>query len=482
MSRLRAAAAAPPAPPPAKRSSAPLFLLVAGLVALTRLPFLGPGFGADPDAWRVAWAARVLATTGRYEASRFPGYPLQEMLSALIVRGGPLALNGASALLSAIGAGCFALALRRLGSRDAAIAALALASTPAVHLASLTAMDYAWALGFALAALALALGGRAALAGVLAGLAIGCRITSAGFLAPLALAFAHVVPPGSRLKAIARFGAAAIAVAVLAWLPVMLTYGAGFLRFYESGTPRLLYVIKNASVDLWGIPGTVALAAAVGALLVRGARVPRETSAPGAPRLTAAWASGIAIYALAYLRLPIKAFYLIPVVPFALLLLAQRLPRPAFVAVCVALVASPWILEVSQPGRLDSPGWTTGTVRLEAGGRPWVLDLLHGPVLVDHARRERGMRYVDRALEAARRLPGESVVVAWDWLPQIRVRLGGKRDGRVEYVYRLTAAELAELRSRGAGLYDLAGAEEENVKVDGVSLRENGSRPLVEVP
>jgi len=58
------------------------------------------------------------------------------------------------------------------------------------------------------------------------------------------------------------------------------------------------------------------------------------------------------------------------------------------------------------------------------------------------------------------------------------VRLAGKREGSVEYVYLLTGAELADLRGRGVGVYDLAGAEAENLKVNGVSLRENGSRPL----
>jgi hypothetical protein len=141
-------------------------------------------------------------------------------------------------------------------------------------------------------------------------------------------------------------------------------------------------------------------------------------------------------------------------------------------------VASPWVLKVSQPGKPDSLRSTAGTVTLRLGGQPWILDLLRGPVLADHERRAHGMRYVEASLERARSLPGESVIVAYDWLPQIRVRLSGKRDGRVEYVYLLTAGELADLRRREVGVYDLAGAEAENVKVNGASLRENGSRPL----
>jgi hypothetical protein len=231
------------------------------------------------------------------------------------------------------------------------------------------------------------------------------------------------------------------------------------------------------------LPGTLAIVLACVAfplLRARGGRAAgaaAETVAPGSP-FTAAWLLGLTICVLAYLRLPIKAFYLIPAVPFTLLLLAARLPRAWFVAVCLALLASPWVLKVSEAGRPDSLARTLGTVTLRSGGRTWLVDLLRGPALADWKRRAIDMDYVETCLGRARRLPGESVVVAYDWLPRIRVRLGGKREGGVEYVYLLTRDELAALRARGVGVYDLAGAEAENVKVNGVSLRENGSRAL----
>jgi hypothetical protein len=264
------------------RASGLNFFLVAALVFVTRLPFLGAGYGADPDAWRVAWASRVLATTGHYEASRFPGYPLHEMVSSLAWRGGPIALNGLTALLLGVGAACFARTMGRLGSRDDVLAALALASTPAIFLASVTAMDYVWALGLALAALDFAVRGRALAAGLLMGLAIGCRITSAGLIAPIALVVAGACPPGARLHTAARFAGVALGVGALAFLPVFLTYGPGFLRFYQFGYPRAIYVLKNASVDLWGIPGFIAIALACGLWLVRARHGAGETSVPGA--------------------------------------------------------------------------------------------------------------------------------------------------------------------------------------------------------
>jgi len=123
------------------------FLLVTGVVLLSRLPFLGAGYGWDSDAWRVAALAQWIVAHGQYAASRFPGNPVHELLCALLVRGGPWALNGISAVASAIGAGCFAVLLRRLGVRYAALGALALASTPAFYVASVSTMDYALTLG-----------------------------------------------------------------------------------------------------------------------------------------------------------------------------------------------------------------------------------------------------------------------------------------------------------------------------------------------
>src|ERR1044072_1713315 len=53
----------------------------AGVVLLSRLPFLSPGAGNDDDGWFLVNAAREIAATGRYTTSRFPGYPVQEWLA-----------------------------------------------------------------------------------------------------------------------------------------------------------------------------------------------------------------------------------------------------------------------------------------------------------------------------------------------------------------------------------------------------------------
>ncbi len=58
----------------------------AGVVLLSRLPFLAPGAGNDDDGWFLVNAALEIAATGRYTISRFPGYAVQDWLAAGVAR------------------------------------------------------------------------------------------------------------------------------------------------------------------------------------------------------------------------------------------------------------------------------------------------------------------------------------------------------------------------------------------------------------
>ena len=90
---------------------------------------------------------------------------------------------------------------------------------------------------------------------------------------------------------------------------------------------------------------------------------------------------------------------------------------------------------------------------------------------------------VGRALDGVELLyhQAAAVGVALEWLPARRVRIGGDREGRVEYVYLLDRAGVDDYRSRGFAIYDLPGAESDTWTVHGYDLREAGSRPLAVV-
>lgn len=378
-------------------------------VAVSRLPFLGAGYGRDPDAWRVAMIARELLETGAYGPSRLPGYPVQEFSTALIVRAGPWAVNGMACLMSCVAAAAFAVWLRRLGVKHYLLVALGFACVPVVYVNSTSGMDYVWALSFALCAVAFATCERPLASGLCAGLAIGTRMTSGALLLPLALLIVpNLASWRQRVRAVLLLGVPAVAVGGLCYVPIFASYGTHFFPEPPRHGSADFESLWRATVEVWGLVGCVAVAGAAVAALVtvvrcRGrAQGKLESCSNERERrwVSAACATAILLYTLAYARMPLEAGYLVPVVPFAIVLLALWLtPSVRLVFACL-LCLSPYV-----------GSWSPGL--------RWP-----GPIFEDHATREAHLVRVEKIIRAAHELPPDSVVLAGHQLPQIVVTLG----------------------------------------------------------
>jgi hypothetical protein len=183
----------------------------------------------------------------------------------------------------------------------------------------------------------------------------------------------------------------------------------------------------------------------------------------------------------AWLRLPYKAAYVVPAVPFVLLA-HGALPRPALRLLLAALVVSPWIVSVSVPdARRRSPP-STWSREVRVAGYALVVDA-RGPVLADRAERVAGLSYGRRIALALRRLPPGSVLVVQDWLPQLRLVLGDvdgplEKDG-VLCTHLLDPQALGRLRAEGRALFFLPGVDAANRDRFGVDLVAAGALPLV---
>ncbi len=70
------------------------FVILLLAVVATRIPLIATCYSSDPDAWRVASVGKMFWQTGTYAASRFPGYPLHEIIAApLVILGGSTLTN-----------------------------------------------------------------------------------------------------------------------------------------------------------------------------------------------------------------------------------------------------------------------------------------------------------------------------------------------------------------------------------------------------
>ncbi len=295
------------------------------------------GYGSDPDGYGVVNAGRRMVQEGVYDMSRHPGYLVVEATTgvlAAMARGAgvspSLIVNLGTIAMTLVAVLGFHAALVRLEVPRPAWLAAGLALHPLVWPVAATTMDYAWALGLLMVGWVLLLDRRWAWAGVVLGLAVGARFTSALMVPLLALHVAWMMP-GNR-----RGAAAAVALATVigaaCYLPAMAEVGwtLDFLRPSGMGGPEFWtpwlrlgrFGFKN--IHAWGPVGVVALLAAIGWALAR--RASDITANDRRPLVVLALAVVVAFESL-YLAFPLEAEYLIPTVPFVLLLVGLALGR-----------------------------------------------------------------------------------------------------------------------------------------------------------
>lgn len=436
--------------PPTLRRERLALLALAAFVFATRLPFLGPGYGRDEDAWRLADASRRIATSGEYVFSRAPGYPLPEYVGALFWRGGPLALNALSALACALASVLIAALLLRTRPRAAFPTALAFAFTPVVYIASCAAMDYHWGLAFALGAWLAALRGRPLVAGISMGLAIAARPAVGVLLLPVAL----LALRARGMRAALMTCVMTLLVAGLCFTPVLLTY-----ELEQLAPSRMPWSLDLAAlttmlgVRSFGRPGTIAMLLAfvlVGVDLVRSARRAPDAEARAFER---ALLLGLSLALAVFVWMPYEEGYLVTSVAFLLMLVTPRLPVLAAWALAGAMAFSSFV---------DLRGFSPA----------------RGPILVEHRVREHELLRMDEIRAAARALDPPVLIVAGTFATKLRCLLESDKDGDVQYQFVLRRPQAKRMRDMGQSFYYLDDIADWHAEMTGVSLPEVGALPL----
>ena len=323
------------------------FALLAIVYIASRAPFLAIGYGTDPDAWRIALSGLWLWDHGEFYPSRLPGYPLPELASALVIKGGPVATNGLTMLVSLGGVWFFAGIVKRLELPSPALVVVGFAFTPLLWINSMTTMDYMWALTFILGAYYFLLGGQAWVAGLMLGLAVASRSTSALMLAPMVLYLWR----DQRRGEIRPFVVTVVFIALIAWLPIYWKYDLSFLKFYDAKVGHLV-VARLFAKDTLGILGALGVLAAAAISLPRLMRLPRDVLHDNDVML---WVLSISLIMFSFLRLPHEAAYLIALYPFAFFIMARYF-RPAALTLAVSAILLTGVFDLTAPGEEISAG------------------------------------------------------------------------------------------------------------------------------
>lgn len=404
----------------------PWLVLVAifAVVLASRVPFLDAGYGKHADAWRVARTAKALVTTGDYQPSRPPGFPLHEWMAAGVWQWREIGLNGLSAAASAAACVLLALYARRVGCRDWALVGLALAGLPAFYVNSVSSKDFPLTLALLLGSYLIARSGRAVWAAIVFGLVVASRPVAVIHGLPVALVLVAALPKPRRLLAFLQFFVVSASVAAAFYGPIFYKLGPDNLRApYRLAELKALLILHRGTVQVWGTLGLIGLGLmAIGAGVRRGPRE-AETTTSAAERW--AWLTSAVMGLGFYLWLPDQPGYCIPALPFVLLLASQWTSRLAFQMGCVLMLGAAFL---GQDFR--SPG----------------------AVLVDRKQRQDELAKVRGFTAFCATLPKPGVIVCGAWEPIIDVLDLGSL-GKSRYTFLIDAAQIAQLIKTRTPIY-----------------------------
>lgn len=328
-------------------TKSPCIFILVSLFILSRIPLLNLGFGADADAWRIANSAFDLKHHQIYHTSRFPGYPFPEYFNSLIIDYGWLATNSMTMILSLISVIFFAKILKDFNVKNKGLLVLTYAFLPILWINSANTMDYMWALTFIILVWFFVLKNRYVFAGLAMGLAIGSRITSVILIVP----FIYLIwmAEKRKFKDIICFILVTIIISSILFLPLFLQHGLKFLTFY-SGKVNLIERGYRIAEYFGVFPTFFGVALFMLSLKVLFKGIMKKD------KDIIFLLSVILLIGIWFINAPYDVEYLIPAVPFSVLLMNKIISRKLVVILCILLLlnsfVSFFIVERDDDGKL----------------------------------------------------------------------------------------------------------------------------------
>lgn len=341
----------------------PAVVYLALVFLISRAPFIDLGFSAftsptDQDVLAVVNSAYLLRYFHVYTVSRFPGYPFFEIINSLLIGGGWLFTNLATVMFSFTSLILFGKILNVFGVKNKALLLLTFAFIPVVWINSTITMDYMWGLAFILLSCFLVFTGKYSSGGIAIGFAIATRFTSAFMVIPLL--YWMLIKKVDAIK-VKRFLITGILTSTTMFLPVLYKYNLGFLqgsgflyttpvRSFDSMLNSLFLSAMNLVTELTGLPAFILIIFAM-LFLKKSVHVAQHEHI-----MNFCWIV-VMLYGIIYFIFPYKVAYLIPVIPWGLIILNQKLHKSHLVAICILLILNNIIsinFETEEPHKINS--------------------------------------------------------------------------------------------------------------------------------
>lgn len=441
------------------------------IIFLSELPFIFNGYGLDGDAWSVIQSGYVLASGDGYQPSRFPGYPFPELVAGLIwfiklpffI---PWIFNLITILLSLAAVFYYLFISAILINKNRLfvfLSALAFAFTPVFYINSTGMMDYNWALAFVLGSVYYLISDNLKLSALFLALAVACRITSVLFIIPTLFYLVYIddSAPGTFLRRISGYILIVMITDLIIFSPLWLKYGLTFLSFDHP--PNEYSIIKIAgrfTLRTWGLIGSLGILFALIRFLTAEKKIMQNLFTGN--KLISYASLSIIIYLILFFALPLDAGYLLPAVPFIILLLYRLLSKKILIILSVMLIVSPFILNIEENKYS-----------------------MAGPIFVNSEKRSSEENYLHYVISTAETFNKPSLVICEFYLHKLEVTLEMEKKSlpaNVNLVYTLPEDSLKAIINRThPQIYYLKNMREVIRNIYGYDLDLYDGRELIDI-
>ena len=420
---------------------APFSYILSLAFLMTRIPLLNLGYGKDPDAWRVAVSALYLKHYHIYQTSRFPGYPLSEFVNSIVIQYGWVVTNSITMMLSLASVITFGKILDIIEIEKRGLLTVTYAFMPILWINSTNTMDYMWGLTLLIISWYFSLKKNYLLSSILMGLAISSRINLVLFLLP----FTYLVWKETRnIREVIYFNLGASIIPIIMFSPLWTKYGLGLITYVQENFTLISY-IEQVGYYIYSGFGLLPIIIFLMGLLISAKKLIMQVL-NGNEEIIFLLLTIVPTLIL-YLKAPYATEYLIPVLPFGLILVGKLYSSRLFSLLCILLLLTSVV--------------NVGFISIDDNGKPEFKIIDEGDIKKDIDERIHRMQYSEQIRSSK---INHSVVVAYYYLPNIQyLNLNsGKNytkkgyldiDNDVEYLYSLNMEEFEEFKKEGYTIY-----------------------------
>jgi len=296
-------------------------------------------------------------------------------------------------------------------------------------------------------------------AGIFLGLAIGCRITSGIMLLPFLIIIWEQNNFKKNVFSFLKISIPTAIIAFISFVPIIQKYGFSFFMYYDQfpypSFPKFFYKLIPG---VWGFIGTLAIICAIIYVLLYRKKIIFGNLFENKidKRIVTISFLVIILFLIAYIRLPQKSGYMIPVIPFVILLFAYYLNQRTFLLLCFSFIISPFLMSINLTDKLRGSDYSDLAVKFKISNQEIFIDPLSGPIMSDYSKRKNKLKYTDDVIKKTYKIADSTVLIAGWWYNEINVKLIGKEKKKsLIFVPYIDENKMLNYLSKGHKIYYL---------------------------